>query len=407
MRNVPYARFPHGRWVCAALLACLWSLGAVPAWAEEHGTGDPAEAGLLVLKSQRVVQGRILRNGDDYLVKHANGDMFVPASLVQFRCRNLQDAYRQMRNAFPAHHGAESHMQLARWCVVQSLYAEARQELRDALLLEPDRAEASDMLARLNLMVDPAPSKTADRAPQESASRASARNYDEVESLGGLPREVAARFVRRIQPLLVNHCALAGCHGPQEDRDFKLQRVSLGGYSHRHLVERNLASVLKFIDCENPRLSPLLVRPRGNHGRRGQTIFIGQHGADQYREIKDWVLTVAANSEETQTLAAKKRGNTRGTSPVVPVAHAAPADNDRPSSRSGPADSPPSEKSAVAEKSTASPREQEQTLAPRETVPASRSAPPTLPRRTLLPPQGAERDPFDPEEFNRRATDPR
>ena len=40
-----------------------------------------------------------------------------------------------------------------------------------------------------------------------------------------LSREQALQFARRIQPLLVNNCTAAGCHGRDSETGFRLSKV--------------------------------------------------------------------------------------------------------------------------------------------------------------------------------------
>ena len=392
MRTLFARSYRHWPTVVALALVLAGLYGSSPislvnlVRAEPSEDDDPAEPGLLILTEDRVVSGRILRNGQNYLVKLPNNSsMFVPASSVVRRCRTLQDAYRQMRVGFPENHGAESHMRLARWCVTQRLFSEAREELKDALRLEPDRAEANDMLQRVDQMLDrtsrPEPKNVA--AIVESAKQGI--RPDEIESLGGLPRDTANHFTRRIQPLLMRHCATAGCHGPQEESNFKLQRITLGPHSNRHDVERNLANILKFIDVESPRQSPLLIKPKGAHGKGGRSIFVGQRGAQQYRELKDWVLTVASSREEAATIAARKSSGRRPTGKIQPTSHKADAASEK------------SVEPAIA--STES--------NPFPDRPLRRKGKPNSPETDATGDSAAEKadsaaaDPFDPAEFNR------
>jgi hypothetical protein len=128
--------------------------------------------------------------------------------------------------------------------------------------------------------------------PERAARQASAPADDAV-SLGGLSRETALQFARRIQPLLMNNCTAAGCHGRDSQTGFRLYKISPGKYANRHAAERNLAEVLECIDVKTPRSSRLLTAPRGKHGRRGRPVFTGQRGEEQFAELQKWVMAVA------------------------------------------------------------------------------------------------------------------
>lgn len=260
---------------------------------EPEVTGRP---GILVMRNGKVVDGRILKSGDDYTVRNPQGGiMFVPGALVSLHCESLRDAYRKLRDNAQKQNAPAGHCALARWCITNKLMTEARTELNDALQLEPLHEEARNLLVRLNELLDPQrpDEEKKSAAPTTSAPKATRFTTDDVESLGSLSREQALHFTRRIQPILVNNCAVAGCHGPESETGFHLQRVVPGGDTSRIASERNLAEVLEQIDVKSPRSSPLLTVPRGSHGRRGRPAFAGPRGSEQYEEIRKWVQIVA------------------------------------------------------------------------------------------------------------------
>jgi hypothetical protein len=272
------------------------------------GTRAAAE-GILVLRSGAVVCGKIVRSGDQYEVQSPAGTMAVPESLVKLHAPNLSEAYARLRASAEAQSGANGRITLAQWCLTNHLEKEACQELRDALALEPDRDDAKRLLrsAEDALEARGKPAKTAPAVDAVRASRQTEGTTEEPGSLGGLSREQALQFARRIQPLLVNNCTAAGCHGRDSETGFRLSKVTPGKDASRHAAERNLAEILEQIDVKKPRSSPLLTAPRGNHGRRGRPIFAGPRGEEQLAELARWVTAVAA--EETQR---EKRGQPGG-----------------------------------------------------------------------------------------------
>jgi hypothetical protein len=219
------------------------------------------------------------------------GSMLVPFGHVRLEATDRRDAYRKLRKTLPER-TATRHIELARWCLGQNLIDEARVELRDALVLEPNRNEARSMLRRLEQSLH------GEKAVHLKPSRVPLKTPDgfepaEVESLAGLSRESAQQFVSKIQPILMNKCATAGCHGPAARNKFRLTRVRVGRGSHRVFSERNLAVVLRYVDVEHPQRSPLLVTPEGSHGGQSRAIFHGSRGADQMTALAGWVRQVA------------------------------------------------------------------------------------------------------------------
>jgi len=333
-----------------------------------------ARDGILVMRTGAIVSGKIMKSGAIYEVQCLAGRMAVPESLVRLRCADISEAYERLHASAAAQEDADAHMMLARWCLTNHLERDARHELQAVLALEPDREEAKRLLRGIDELLSP-PKQIVKVASQEdpvrSARIAAAAAADETVSLGGLSRENASQFARRIQPLLVGNCTAAGCHGRDSQTDFRLTRVTLGRDSNRHAAERNLVEVLGQIDVARPRASPLLTVPRNNHGRRGKPIFSGSRGEEQLAELRKWVIAVSREEAVREKLG-KTRGNESSVRP------ASSRENRGESSRLQAAGGP----------SSAKPFDDQ-----------SESDESDLPQRPLP----AAQDPFDPAAFNKSA----
>lgn len=100
-------------------------------------------------------------------------------------------------------------------------------------------------------------------------------------------------FTVRVQPLLMNYCATAGCHGPRPASTFHLERVYLNERTDPRTIRTNLHAVLKIVDRDNPTKSPLLNVPITAHGSGKKPIFTN-HNAEHYRALAGWTARVAA-----------------------------------------------------------------------------------------------------------------
>jgi hypothetical protein len=105
------------------------------------------------------------------------------------------------------------------------------------------------------------------------------------------------QFTSKIQPLLLNKCGNATCHGGASNNGFRLISARIGGNGSRQTTERNLAESLKQLDLQDVAASPLLSVSTGGHGGKG-TIFAGPAGAEQLKLIKTWAKTVAEEKRE-------------------------------------------------------------------------------------------------------------
>jgi len=294
------------RMTARPLIFGLLVLCAVVPFLPAQETGSAPGEAMLVLHGGRIVRGRITGSETGYTIDNVSGKLFIPLQQVRFQCRDLNEAYQRLHDELPPN-SAAAHVALARWCITYKLLNEARDELQAAIALEPERNETQVLLRRVEDLLNPyiAPPPVEKPAPK----RLSLLDVSPqpVESLGGFSRELAQQFPRRIQPILLNNCGNASCHGPRAENDFRLKLVGPTRGTHRHAVEENLASVLRYVDFEQPLRSPLLTIPKGDHGVRGRTLFQGPRGNDQYAELVQWIKDIAA---ERRQLAGKSPSST-------------------------------------------------------------------------------------------------
>ena len=271
-------------------IAGIFVIGTAEARAQSPALLPP-EQGLLVLQTGKVMSGRISGGPPfGYTVQLPQGKILVPVEQVQFRCEDLREAYLRLRSTVQAD-DVLGHVTLARWCVTYNRIEEAREELELELKLAHDRDETRRLLARLNGGVD-----GTDPQPEQTRTKRGFTQSDITapESIGGLPHELGAQFSRRIQPLLMNSCSSGACHAPRGKREFELSIVRSGFGMNRHTAEANLRAVMGQVDLAHPEASPLLKAAAGHHGVRGRQIFQGRKGEEQLRELRDWVVAVAA-----------------------------------------------------------------------------------------------------------------
>ena len=299
------------------LLCTLAFLGmaAVNIRAEEP-TSLTNQQGVLLLTSNRLVEGRISQSAGSYVVNKQFGTLVIPFDQVRLTALDRGEAFRKLKATLPKKK-ANINVSLAQWCMTYGLYSECRAELRDALSLQPDRDDARKLLKRVEEIMNP--SKPAHLAHPVSPSRTQDGFLTrEARSLAGLSPESARIFVIRVQPILMNKCGNASCHGSAANNDFRLTRFGFGRRSHPIFAERNLSAALKFVDLKTPDNSPLLYVPKGSHGRRGRVVFSGPHGKAQWKSLRDWVHKIA---KELPSTSGKKPRLTRNTSGSASSAH--------------------------------------------------------------------------------------
>ena len=166
--------------------------------------------------------------------------------------------------------------------------------------LEPQRSEARQLLRR----VVQAAAEAEERSWRNSG-------FDTIEakpgrSAPGISQAATEEFVRRVQPLLVNKCGNATCHGRASSNTFRLENVKSGSRHQRLESDRNLRKVLAQLNLESPYNSPLLRKPMDNESLVHRGVFFGQRGEDQRKILNDWVEMLAAE-EPASPVASKSR----------------------------------------------------------------------------------------------------
>lgn len=258
---------------------------------ELRATPNDNSSGILVLADGKVLDGRFLPRPDGYEVEVQGGRMFIESARVRFIARDFEDAYQRMRASF-SELTPQSHMELARWCLTNKRTDLARREVLDALHKDPNRIDAQRLLQSLVQQSEQAPKSSSGSGLSEFPSLARpAGPVPETRSLAGLSRSVAQDFTRHIQPILMNKCSNAGCHGVRTISSFQLTSSHRG--TSVSIAERNLAAVMKQIDLSRPSSSPLLSALEGNHANTSAPLFRGRSGALQMKTLRDWVRAVS------------------------------------------------------------------------------------------------------------------
>lgn len=293
-RNRTTAITARRRWWPLLVLVVTVLGTTAPQRADEFSFSAPPPQ-LLVLFDGRVLYGRITERPGGYLIEQPGGSVVIPFAHIRLAAVSLDEAYIKQRDALK-NPTAGDHLQLAQWCYDNQLYTHARQELADALRLEPLRSDARALLQKIaDASPEPARSKTAGESPSGAAG-----SLPRERSPSGLRPQTNAEFVRRIQPLLINKCGNASCHGSAGRSEFRLQNVRAGRRQQRLETDSNLAAVIDQIDLQRARQSPLLLRPVEPGSQTHQKLFSGPGGAAQLEKLREWVLQAAADLNPQQ-----------------------------------------------------------------------------------------------------------
>ncbi|MFG0295637.1 MAG: hypothetical protein ACF8PG_06990 [Maioricimonas sp. JB045] len=290
------------RLAAVVAICTVISGGALSAVADDavlpEETDIPApvrNSSVLVLKSGKVLKGEVTSVAGGYQIRQPIGTSMIPFETVLLTAPNLPAAYSKL-SANQRHPTYITHVQIAQWCADNGLYDEARRELAAAIRLEPQRRPAREMLKQVELKTNPTPRHLT--TPMPTPRTEDGFVPSEVISAAGISPELTQDFIRKVQPLMVNKCGNASCHGPASGNAFTIDIVRSGRRNQRSHSERNLAATLRQIDASQPDLSPLLRRPAGLADTAHRTVFAGPRGQQQLAILRNWVAGVTGASEQ-------------------------------------------------------------------------------------------------------------
>lgn len=253
-------------------------------------------AAVTVLRDGRVFTGTLSPVPGGYRLDQSGGYVIIPQNEIQVTAASLQAAYQALRDALKSP-SPEDHVRLAQWCLANGLADAALTEVQDALRLDPRREDARALLKHLDSLLNRPPVVPEESAP---ALPATAFMTPKDRTSLGLSREAHKDFVARVQPLLMNKCASAGCHGASAENRLKLTNARLETTLHRLATESNLNTLFTFIDFQHPERSLLLTKP-GEPTPVHQRLFLGPRNAPQFQILESWVQQVVREKEALAT----------------------------------------------------------------------------------------------------------
>ena len=263
---------------------------SLAAWAVGSGRGD---AEVLLLSNGSLVEGRVEPAADELIVHQGDGAVRLRTAAVAATVRSRTEAYEWLRTReLGSHPEVGDHLRLADWAMRHQMWPQAARELLEAKQLSPNHPRLRLLqrrLAELSRLPEAPVAKPAVipvAAHEETAPQAATR-----EATPDLPAEGLEYFTRRIQPVLLNGCATAGCHRGQEGDPFPLDRSLLHGYGNAAATDRNLRTALGAIDLAQPDASSLLAAARGPHA--GVTPLGGLRRDELLNRLARWATSVA------------------------------------------------------------------------------------------------------------------
>jgi hypothetical protein len=289
--------------LCALVVAAAW----LPLRVARAADAPAATGRVLLLANEHTLEGDIERDGDQYRVRRALGETWVPADQVLCLCASHAEAYAFLCTRANLR-DADERLRLARWCLLYGLRAQALAEATAAVELRPHMAEGRLLLRNLQRSMaaaadQPAPgSKIEDRGSRIEDRGSVAGDETELPTSWLLPMDVSVEalslFATRVQPILMNTCV--ACHATGKAGAFRLTRAEADGTLNRRATQHNLVAVLSQVNRERPAASPLLLKAVSVHGEASQAPLKSRQ-TPAFRSLEEWVrLAVASNPQPQQ-----------------------------------------------------------------------------------------------------------
>jgi hypothetical protein len=344
-------------------------------YAEESSAAKPAGR-VLVLDNERTLEGDIERQADQYHIRRAVGELWVPTGSVLRLCKNFEEAYAFLRSRANLN-DPDEHLRLAHWCQLHGLRSQAISEVTEAVELRPNHGESRRLLHNLQRCATLQTNGEA-HPPRSAEETGAGQNPPSINT------ESLSLFVTRVQPILMNACA--NCHATGRGGSFKLMRTYETGLGSRRATHQNLAAVLGQVNQDHLQASQLLTKAVSVHGDMVQPALKGREAA-AYRALEEWLrVTVGSNPQVHE----------RASMAMIPLGAPEPV---------GGTSLAPGKPEAVAEPATAS--------KPQAGKPGQATTAPSIPEAAgqigkASPAPGAAEpvDPFDPVIFNRQMHPP-
>ena len=257
------------------------------------------------------------------------GAMRFPKKKVEKVFQSVQEVYKYKLERL-AENDFDERLKLARWCLLQNMEAEAREQLNAILELNPKHLEAKAMLVSLDQTQvrlamrkrDPGVQQTAAeqvRPPVEDkpgALDASVINgakrgmgISDLPVIFDLPPSQAVKrsdeFARYVHEVLQKYCAR--CHNDRYEGDFQLVQIKNKHDRTKEALRANLDATLRLIDRDNPARSELLASSLRPHGRGPNTRPIFQGSNDKaYQILAAWVNSLQGKKPVDNKVAAAR-----------------------------------------------------------------------------------------------------
>ena len=217
--------------------------------------GPPETPPLLLLRNGNVLCGNCEVVGAQIIVRRDDGSQL---RLRRDEVAHIAASYEQLyqhRASQQTFRDATVYATDFAWCLRNGLIDGAQSELAKLKQFDPENPQ----IARLQRQLDTA--RTPHANPRVATNQAFSQPQPAmalIEIPDGVPPTSVATFATRVQPMLINRCANAGCHRTGSDSKWQLSHLGVNVRVSSQMTQRNLAATAGHIDFNDPMTSELL-----------------------------------------------------------------------------------------------------------------------------------------------------
>jgi|GEM_PF-5513324 len=256
-------------------------------WSNTENLTDGSKQ-FFLLKTGMLVEASVETAGDSIKLKTQYGTMQVPKENIEFACETRENVYRYKKSQVSPNSCTQI-INLAEWCLDNGFNREAFAEFQAALLIAPNDNLKNFIQQRIEQIQRSATqTEIAAKTINEAADGETRDTTDFFDRwANGVPNHVFDTFSKKVQPILVQRCASADCHGTSSSQKFKIQIPRQpGGKTTRN----NFRATVQFINPDNPGASQVLSALVTKHAGK-RALFSVE--SEQYANFIDWFQRTA------------------------------------------------------------------------------------------------------------------
>ncbi|MCA9199327.1 MAG: hypothetical protein KDA87_17395 [Planctomycetales bacterium] len=228
-------------------------------------TARIGQADVVLLQNGNLLKGEVTQADAKVSVDQGSSRIRVDEIDVDRIFPTSVDAFRYLRAKLKTQ-DLEGHVRLGLWCLKNDLNNHAADQLVYASQLDPHAPSLKLLESQLATAANG--SKIGGMTVLPTAPDLPDNNVltdDDMERLETVPQSDIAFFTRQIQPILLNRCSDAKCHGKASDNDFHFENAPYAS-ARKDYTSRNLLATLNHMNSEQVSQSSLLVNARTPHG---------------------------------------------------------------------------------------------------------------------------------------------